>query len=145
MADLRTGIDEFLAEFGPGPRGEFVMIEDNGSTGYAYLLNAKREIVGDVWLYNRGAPPQVAPWRESKDPPFANPASFVENLENFVPPTNGDLFEVRWVEEADQQTNVLLLFDGAIFAVLAPGQRPGWSKLAKRDGPLARRLEARLR
>lgn len=140
MADSRTKTDGFLVEFGPGPLGETVVIEDDRNTAYAYLLNADKEIVGDVWLYNHGKAPQFEPWRKPTIPPFANPEAFVRSDELFSPPTNSDEFSIEWQPKKLCSADVAILLNGELFAALTSGSRPGWSRLALVDGPLAGRL-----
>ena len=52
-----------------------VVIEDDERVGYAYLIDSRGEICGDVWLYNRCPAPAEPEWNDPgndpSDAPFA--------------------------------------------------------------------------
>jgi hypothetical protein len=121
--------------------GYSLIIDDDGRVAYAYLLNAGREIVGDVWLYNRGPNPQEPEWTERPERPFQNPAGFATE-QPFEPVSDPAELSVEWRRSTEGAVVADLLVRQQMFAVLAEGAKPGWSRLAVADGPLARVMEA---
>ena len=124
--------------------GYSVQFEDDGKAAYAYLHDG-REIVGDVWLYNCGDAPEMPEWKlpdAGSRMPFTNPVGYVKDE---VPPIVRMASDVScsWVHDSSGLVEVAVLIRGALFARLKPGSKPGWSRLARRDGPIARVLRAR--
>lgn len=120
--------------------GYSVMFEDDGKTAYAYLiLNGK--ITADVWLYNRHIAPTQAEWDDPSKLPFMNPREYAFDL-SIEPISNTN--QVQFVWNHDRQNcliNTEVFLRGELYGQLTPTSCPGWSKLAKKDGPLARVLE----
>ena len=119
-----------------------VVFEDDGKVAYAYLRNGTR-IVADVWVYNCGEAPAAPEWTQpdaKSRMPFANPATYVRDE---PPPAvvNESDISCRWVHGSEGLATVDVLIHGSVFARLKPGSKPGWSRLASRDGPNARVLE----
>lgn len=133
--DERGFIREFAA---PGGR-QTVIVEDDGRVCYAYLLDGDGKICGDVWLYNRCPTPAEPEWHERENAPFANPDPFVDRDAIFFLPASAADIAVEWDVESDAVTARLYL-DQKLFAKLTSGAKPGWSRLAAKDGPLARVL-----
>jgi hypothetical protein len=126
-------------------RGRYrVVLDDDGRTGYAYLYEGSR-IVGDVWLYNRGEAPGSPPWERPgagpQDAPFANPRDCVDATtpRPEIEPDGGNL-NSEWYWDGDSLRHVYLVIGDAIWARLAPGALPGWSRLAVSENPVARPL-----
>jgi hypothetical protein len=116
-----------------------VLIEDNGRVGYAYLLDADGHICSDVWLYNRCLAPTEPEWVDREKAPFANPAPYVNQKEEFPPPTSADDFSIEWECQCDHcVANVFVRMK--LIAKLENGTKPGWAALATTDGPLAKVL-----
>lgn len=116
-----------------------VVLEDDDRVAYGYLWDRGREgreeppIVGDVWLYNVLAAPGSA--EDSDGDPPLNAADCVldapvSRLEDAVE------IETRWADAGEQRV-VDLFVDGVLYARLAPGRLPGWSRLACRESPVA--------
>ena len=124
-----------LIERDNGATGYSAVFEDDGKVAYAYLLDHGR-IVADVWLYNRDATPETPEWRDRSKAPFLNSRSFA-SYEPFRPPFDESDVEFSWSKDAQGQTTLHVLIRGASHALLIPGSRPGWCKLAAKDGPLA--------
>lgn len=120
-----------------GPEELQAIFEDNGRVAYAYLL-VNGEIEGDVWLYNHGEAPVQSEWENPDSAPFKNPLEFAHNLEN--PPSNEADVKIKWEEQKDAPAQAQVYIRGELFAVLKVGEKPGRSKLAKKDGPLAKML-----
>lgn len=110
-----------------------VVLEDDDQVGYAYLL-VDDQIVGDVWLYNVRKPPEVAPWKTEPRPgmPLQNPAQ-LSRSGCFVPRLTPDaVVELAW-----DASGVDVTIFGVHSARLEAGKKPGWSRQAAEDGPLA--------
>lgn len=118
--------------------GYSVVIEDDNRVAYAYLMRDKK-IVGDVWLYNRGEPPNEPEWRDTSMMPFANAREYAREYSIQVIPDLASIV-VSWLGSKDGLQKVELHVDNEIFAAIAPGARPGWSRNAIKDGPLAQVL-----
>jgi hypothetical protein len=114
-----------------------IVVEDDDRVAYAYLLHEGR-IVADVWLYNRTPAPQRPPWQEPKGQmPFLNSAHHVHVGGSVRSPTP-DAISVLWPDGTQSDLSITVCIDNDPIAWLAPGAKPGWSALVKRDGPLAR-------
>jgi len=57
--------------------GSWVDVVDDGRVCYAYFLSPAREIVGDLWLYNRCETPADPEWTNREGAPYANPQGYV--------------------------------------------------------------------
>jgi hypothetical protein len=111
-----------------------VVLEDDGRVAYAYLTDGGK-IVADVWLYNIAPTPERVDWRDKTQMPFLNPKKFCKQ-ESF--PRITEQSNVVCTARAGQ---VYVTIDGQLIARLEANVRPGWSKLASRNGPLALPLE----
>jgi hypothetical protein len=118
-----------------------VVLEDDDRVAYGYLLDRGQQgsseppIVGDVWLYNvLAAPGSVVAPSADGDPPL-NAADCVLD----APVTrleDAGKIEPRWATDGEQRV-VDLFVDGVLYARLASGSLPGWSRLACRVSPIA--------
>ena len=115
--------------------GYSAVFEDDGKVAYAYLLRDNK-IVADVWLYNRVAAPEQPEWRDRSMAPFANPQGFAAS-DPFPPVTDASEVAFEWSQGRAGETVLRIFIRGAYHAALVPGSKPGWCKLALRDGPLA--------
>jgi hypothetical protein len=123
--------------------GYSVHFEDDGKAAYAYLHDG-REIVGDVWLYNCGDAPELPEWKlpdARSRLPFTNPVGYVKDEPPPIVHKASDV-SCNWVHDSSGLVEVDVFIHGALFARLKPGSKPGWSRLASRDGPNARVLSA---
>ncbi|MEL7108452.1 MAG: hypothetical protein AAGL99_04220 [Pseudomonadota bacterium] len=114
-------------------------VEFTEKVAYAYVRR-DNAIVGDVWLFNRGATPTIAPWKVARSPsdaPFMNSADYVgPGGEDRISTINN--LSARF----DERTNDFeVRRDGVVIALLAVGDKPGGSYLAVRSGPLAVTIE----
>jgi hypothetical protein len=113
------------------------VFEDDGRTGYAYLLKDK-DVVSDVWLYNHGEPPSAPEWHDPSNAPFRNPKQYVKS--ECVMPANSPK-DIRFIWDRGPNTNdikVSIEIRGEICGQLKPHVKPGWARYALKDGPLAR-------
>lgn len=132
MDDLTRRTEPLLIENRSADSDYSAIFEDDGKVAYAYLRNGTH-IVGDVWLYNHGEAPVEPEWEDPSRMPFANPKEFTSpNL--FQPVKDPSEVAFKWVEDLP---TLLIFIRGDLFARLIPGSKPGWSKLAIKDGPLA--------
>ncbi len=115
-----------------------IQIQDDGRVAYAYLYEGE-DVVGDVWLYNQQEPPQTSFWLP-EDMPFLNPKEYLADNAAIKPITNESELRCEWTESKDTG-----LIEAAIYirykfiASVAVGDKPGWSVLVSKDGPLAYR------
>lgn len=112
-----------------------VVIDDDGKVAYAYLLDGDR-ISGDVWLYNCGAAPKMPEWLDPQKAPFANARRYVQS-EPFEPVTDDSQIQVEWSQPAKAPLIARIFIREEYHAKLTEGSKPGWCRLAKKDGPLA--------
>lgn len=106
-----------------------VVIEDDGR-----VLREGGRVCADVWLYNVGESPTSPDWEGEHEPPFRNPVQFAnENDRGRISSKRAVLCE--WWPDG-----VRVSVDGIVWAQLERGSKPGKSRLARMDGPAARRL-----
>lgn len=126
----------FLCEFASPDGAATIVVEDDGRVAYAYWLDAGGAIRGDVWLCNCCLAPEQPEWDARDAVPYANPAAFVDGAIEFSPPTSASCITVEWLwVNADLIARVLV--SEMLLAQLKDGSKPGWSRLAAKDGPLA--------
>jgi hypothetical protein len=109
-----------------------VVIEVDNRVAYAYLLEGDR-VIGDVWLYNVDSTPETVDWHDREQMPFLNPRPYCTGER--IPDLRQDV-HCNWSGD-----EVEIVSDGSLVARLAPGAKPGWSRLALKNGPLAKTLE----
>jgi hypothetical protein len=120
------------------PRSGFhAIFEDDGRVAYAYLLNPAKKIVSDVWLYNVGPAPESHAG-ERRGEPVRNLAKFASS-DDFEPVVDGEV-SFEWTSRPEGEAEVSVFLRGERFARLESTSKPGWSRLAKKDGPVARVL-----
>jgi len=131
MTNRAATDDDFLVIF-DSPDGRYsVMVEADARVAYAYLLEDGK-IIGDVWLYNVAPTPSSTNWKDRNQMPFLNPTPFAAAQDAY---DVRDGVECRWTDR-----RVEILRGAEPVAVLVPGAKPGWSKQAQEDGPLAKTL-----
>ena len=113
------------------------LFEDDGRTGYAYILESGT-IVADVWVYNHGEAPAEPEWGDRAKAPSRTPRAFVrpQRVGPAQTPADVKLFWAPAVGASPPSVSVELRDE--IYARLAPGAKPGWARLAARDGRLAK-------
>jgi hypothetical protein len=111
------------------------IFEDDGKVAYGYLLY-ENTMVGDVWIYNCSDAPSEPEWTLPDNIPFANPKTFILD-EKFTPVKDKSEITISWVEKENTPTSVLIYIRGNLIAKVQHGSKPGWCKLAKKNGPLA--------
>ncbi len=133
-------VEDFLYEWKDG-FGDRVVIDDDGRVCYAYLFVGEK-CEGDVWLYNVAAAPEIPEWTlpgREKYMPFLNPSSFCVDTE-FEPLRDpADAIVVWGMLEGRRQAAIHLR--GRYHALLTENERPGWCRLARLDGPVAKVLK----
>ncbi len=114
-----------------------LIIDDDGRVAYAYLLENK-EIVGDVWLYNRELAPDAVDWEEGYLP-YINPSAFIKtDIVDAV--QNETEVNLIWAVKNDMM-EVKIFIREVLFACVKPGDFPGFSTMVIKDGPLAKVYE----
>lgn len=127
---------EVLLRFDEPDGNRSVVLEDDGRVAYAYLLEGD-SVAGDVWLYNVGEDPDAVDWRDRSAMPFRNPARYCTG--ETLPRLRADSeIDCSWSDQG-----VTVSIDGSVWARLKKGSKPGWSRAARLDGPLARPLVVR--
>jgi len=129
----------YACELGDQDSRYAVVLENDGKVVYAYLRDAGN-IVADVWIHNVGEAPERPEWDDLVNAPFANPREYCRSHQ---PPLVGDPADdltLEWIYAEGNVVAVLVSIRGATVARLEPGSTPGWSRFAKKDGPLARVL-----
>ena len=120
-----------------------VVVEDDDRVAYAYIYDREAggdspPIVADVWLYNVAAPPDswARPTRPDEAP--LNPSPYVSE-ELAVRLEEAREVVARW-HSSDDARLVDVLADGVVYARLSAGSKPGWSRFAAAESPVARPL-----
>lgn len=116
------------------------VFEDDGTTAYAYLMESRR-IVADVWLYNRRPTPTLLEWTTRENAPYRNPEAYSDPHLHFALPDEENDIGVRWIEDENARVGAIVLLRDKPIAELYVGDKPGKSKLARTDGPLARKFD----
>jgi hypothetical protein len=117
-----------------------VVFEDDWKAAYAYLRDPAKSIVSDVWLYNAKDTPETPEWPDRTKMPYANPKGFALDEPPPVVQRPEDV-TVTWIGDGTQLDHADVKLNGLLYGRLAPGAKPGWAKLAGREGPLALPLE----
>lgn len=121
------------------PCGKFKLtFEDDGKVAYAYLKKGSA-IVGDVWLYNRCPSPDESEWKDRKNLPFANCKAYMKREGRVQRPVSLYDVLVEW-EYGENEPKAYVYLFGDLVAAVGVGDKPGWSRFASRDGPLAKVL-----
>ncbi len=119
------------------PCGVFtVVVEDDGKVAYAYLRKVAA-IVGDIWLYNRCETPDQSEWKDRSKLPFANCKGYMKDEGRITAPVSLEDVAVEW-EYAGEQPRAHVFLFGGLIASVKEGEKPGYSRFASRDGPLAK-------
>lgn len=136
-----SNLNSLLHEYSSPDRAWSVVFDDNGQTGYAYLL-ARGQIVSDVWLYNRGPAPRDPPWKTHPNAaPYENPRDCAAEA-SFEFPASGADIHVTWEQALDGSLKAIILLRGQPIGVLSSSTTPGWSRLATKESPIARVMAA---
>ena len=102
----------------------------------------RKNIIGDIWLYNQASTPQEVNWNNQKEMPFLNSAEYVQKSKKIIPITDKEEVHVEWrLSDRDQKLiEVNIFLRDRLIAKMSPGSKPGWSNIVKKDGPLAKVL-----
>ena len=116
-----------------------VVFENDGNVAYAYLRDGQT-IISDVWLYNSGVTPDQPEWSDRSRMPFTNPKGFTVD-ETAPHVLSASDVAVTWNWKGSTLSYADVLLSGEVYGRLAPGAKPGWARLASREGPVARPLK----
>ena len=132
-------MEPFVVESIEDSEAFWATFEDDGRAAYLYL-GTEIGIVADVWLYNRLPAPDRSEFSKRKNLPFMNPREFISD-ELVDPVTDEADLAFEWKKGAAAgEVEVTLRIRGVLFARLVPGARPGWSRLAVKESPVAKVL-----
>ena len=133
-------MNEFYQQyFCPYDEKYSVIIEDNGRVSYAYLLKLKN-VIGDVWLYNKKENPDKVNWKCINEMPFLNPKEYIDFEKKISPIVESSDVHLSW-KYSDDLEEVNIFIKNGLIAILKPQSCPGWSYFVKKDGPLAKKIE----
>jgi hypothetical protein len=132
--------ETFLAKFSSPSGRRAVFVEDDGRVCYAYMLDERGKICGDVWLYNRCQTPAEPEWNERENAPFVNPAAFSCQDSDFRLPSSIEDISVEWIEAGDAQGARIYLFS-RYFAKWSMEPNLAGRYWQQKDGPLAQVLK----
>lgn len=120
-----------------------VCVDFNGRTAYAYLCK-DRLVLSEVWLYNAVPAPEIPEWGSGPSPlpPYLNSREFVSE-EEFAVPESREKIEVCWFR-LNGEIQALIYIHDELHATMLTGERVGCCRLAKKSGPLARKLVDRI-
>jgi hypothetical protein len=136
-----AGAVGFLRNHKDPESGSSVHVVDDGRVCYAYFLSPDGQIVGDVWLYNRCEAPVDPEWTDRAKAPYANPHGYARNPPSFQLPQDETDIVVRWRRDEQGKKIADILARDVLIGRLHAGQKPGWARAARKDGPLAKVLE----
>lgn len=116
-----------------------VCVDFNGKTAYAYLCKDSR-VLSEVWLYNAVPAPEEPEWGRDplSAPPYVNPREYVGE-EEFIVPESKEKIEVCWFR-LNGEVQALIYIHDELHATMLTGERVGCCRLARKNGPLARKL-----
>ena len=132
---------EILVEAKSEDSDYIVVFDDNGRVAYGYLIKNSK-IISDVWLYNHNPPPREPEWNDPSKLPFANPITFASILTESPVEAPKDLSFSWEYDENQKLVSVKINIRGETYGLLKPDNRVGWSRLAIKDGILAKNLVA---
>jgi hypothetical protein len=129
---------DLMLEFA-SPCGTYrVTFDDDGKVAYAYLEQGEA-ILGDVWLFNRCETPDRSEWSARSKLPFANCRGYMKDEGRVQEPVSLEDVTVEW-EYTDERPRAFVYLFGDLVASLSEGEKPGFSRFASIDGPLAKRM-----
>jgi hypothetical protein len=120
--------------------GYSVLVEDDGRVAYGYLTDRKNKFIADVWLYNRSHAPAEGQWHDKEAMPFLNPAEYVRTdlaIRFMEQPAD---VRISWEASEQYEAIARIYLHDELVGILVPGAKPGWSVLATKDGPIAKRF-----
>jgi len=125
------------------PCGKYLLtFDDDGKVAYAYLKKKRprKSIVGDVWIYNRCPTPKRPEWESVENIPFANCRPYIGTGGRMTLDVESDDVAVDWEYESDLPIAYIYVFE-QLYAAVGVGDKPGYSRFANKDGPLAKVME----
>lgn len=131
-----------FVEFDAAESNIKLIIEDDGSVAYAYLVDSGK-IVADVWLYNRAEAPREAEWKlgPPKNRPFLNAADYICNPFPFEIPQRAEQFGAEWFMSKEKKIGVRVLSNGYTIGEMLYDETPGRAVAARKSGPLAQTFD----
>lgn len=130
--------DDLIIESDAGDGLTAAVFEDDGRVAYCYILE-DGQIKSDVWIYNRENSPDDADIRhqDASTPPM-NPRKYALAAERL--PERTDDVSIEWrIAKGMKPTAVVRVF-GLTMAQVSAEAKPGYARLARIEGPLAKPL-----
>jgi hypothetical protein len=135
---LMEPVNDVIGDFCSPCGGFKLTFDDDGKVAYAYLKKG-HAIIGDVWLYNRCQTPEQSEWKDRKNLPFANCKGYMSEEGRLERPVTLDDMTVNW-EYVNAEPRAYVYIFGELWALVGVGDKPGRSRFASRDGPLAKMM-----
>lgn len=128
-----------LIDFISPCRNYSLTFEDDGKVAYGYLKTDSK-IVGDVWLYNRCETPALPEWKDRNNIPFANSSEYVTKEAQYKKLVTIQDVKVTWEFEENNLYAYIYVHED-LLGVVGEGDKPGYSRLAIKDGPLGQTMD----
>jgi hypothetical protein len=140
IVQQNSGDFDIMIEFKNTIHGMSAIFEQDGRVAYAYLLE-QEEFISDVWLYNVDYTPQKPEWKDRLcEMPFRNSIQYVSSPV-FKPVIDSNEVHVNWIENNDGNIILNIFVRGELMGILHKGCKPGWSKIASLDSPIAKAIK----
>ena len=121
------------------PCGNFKLtFDDDGKVAYAYFKSGNA-ILGDVWLYNRCPTPVQPEWDDRGNLPFANSKDYMMEAGHVRQTITIEDVGVDW-QYAGEGPKAFVYIFSELTAIVGVHDKPGYSRFASKDGPLAKPL-----
>jgi hypothetical protein len=134
---LGTKVEDLLIQSDAGDGRTSAVFEDDGDVAYCYVM-VEGEIRSDVWVYNRRSTPVEKPWEKGASPPHLNPKEYAFEMDR-LPASTADV-SIDWQMERASSPVALVTIYGELLASVSADAKPGYARLARKDGPLAKPL-----
>ncbi|WP_417355452.1 hypothetical protein [Flavobacterium sp.] len=114
-----------------------VIIDDDGSVAYAYLLEGNN-IISDLWLYNSGKT-KYEDWENisEKDLPLQNLDCYIITKIKSI--TNDNDIDVEWYIEGNS-VKVEIYIHNKLIGILNSTSKVGFNTLVSEDTPIAKKI-----
>lgn len=121
----------FLGEQHP-VSGRTATFEDNGTSAWLYLSKSGyAEVVADAWAFNRVRPPRKSEIDTYRGGPPPAVEGYAGDQALCQEPSRYE-WALQWSDDGE---SCAVLQDGKAIAMIANGQRPGYSRHLTKSGP----------
>lgn len=129
--------DDLIIESDAGDDVTRAIFDDDGRVAYCYITE-NGEVKSDVWVYNRKKAPKNKPWVEDGELPYLNPEEYAFEMDE-LPISKADIL-IEWRKERAAKPIALIIVLGRLLASVSANEKPGYARLARVAGPLAKPL-----